>query len=91
MYSRESWIAIHLLSVGSITSKEIYAKQNQPRSIEKAKAFCSVSLTLYADGIAGLGSSGRMMVAHIAFGRLNSNAKAQVLKLLAVTVRPPDA
>jgi hypothetical protein len=38
----------------------------------------------------GWGSGGHMMVAHIAFGRLNPNAKAQVQKLLAVSINPPD-
>jgi len=36
----------------------------------------------------GWGSGGHMMVAHIAFGRLNPNAKAKVQTLLAVPINP---
>jgi hypothetical protein len=38
----------------------------------------------------GWGPGGHMMVASIAFGRLNSKAKAQVTKLLAIPINPCD-
>ena len=58
---------------------------------KKAMAFAAVCLILSTPTILlGWGAGGHMMVAHIAFGRLNPNAKAQVQKLLAVLKnRPP--
>ena len=57
---------------------------------KKAIAFAAVCLTLSTPAeLLGWGSGGHMMVAHIAFGRLNPNAKAQVQRLLAVPINPP--
>ena len=57
---------------------------------KKAMAFAAVFLTLSTPTVLlGWGAGGHMMVAHIAFGRLNPNAKAQVQKLLAVPINPP--
>ncbi len=58
---------------------------------KKAMAFATVCLILSTPTVLlGWGAGGHMMVAHIAFGRLNPNAKAQVQKLLAVPINPPD-
>ena len=40
--------------------------------------------------VRGWGAGGHMMVASIAFNRLNANAKAQVKKLLAIPINPCD-
>ena len=57
---------------------------------KKALTFSVVCLILASSsGCLGWGSGGHMMVAHIAFGRLNPNAKAKIQTLLALPINPP--
>lgn len=65
--------------------------QSKRELSKKAMAFAVVCLILSISTVSfGWGAGGHMMVAHIAFGRLNPNAKAQVQKLLAVPINPPE-
>src|SRR4029450_3678784 len=62
----------------------------QRRFLSRAIALAAISLILCAPVTSlGWGPGGHMMVARIAFGRLNPRAKAQVAKLLAIKVTRP--
>ena len=64
----------------------------QKRFFNRTIALAVVCLILCTPAISlGWGSGGHMMVAQIAFGRLNQHAKAEVMTLLAIPLEPLSA
>lgn len=74
----------------SLASNASVCAGNFHRAFRSILGVSLVGLILCSPSIApAFGPGGHMMVAHIAYGRLNPRAKAQAAKLLALPIDPP--
>lgn len=85
-----NWLSCGLLKRPAKTEKMPRNDSLKRRSGMISRMAAILCILLFAREISAWGPGGHMMVAHIAFARLNPKAKAEAKRLLAIQIKPEN-